>query len=1007
LQTNIWYHVAQTYDGTTLKLYVNGALDGQLAATGAIVTTTEPVRMGGGGDGGCQIYNLNGILDEPSLYDRALSSNEIAAIYNAGSNGKCFTPTPPVITAQPTNQTVQVGGTATFNITAAGTPPLNYQWSCNGTNLAGATNATLALLNVQLTNAGNYSVLITNLTGATNSAAAALTVFGLPPFITNQPASQNDFVGGTATFTVTVSGTAPLNYQWSVNNTNLIGATNATLSLPNIQLTNAGNYSVLITNLYGATNSATAVLTVNPLPPCDPTPSGIVAWWQAEGNALDSAGTNNGTLVGGVTYTNGEVGQAFNFNGSDNLVVADAPALNPTNAMTIECWAYPRTRLSPVTWTQFLVSKDSDCSANREFQLIVGDSQVRSGSGDFRATVWTASGNKSLDGATVLQTNTWYHVAQTYDGATLKLYVNGKLDGQLAATGPMVTTTEPVRLGGGADNGCTAYNYNGILDEPAIYNRALSSNEIAAIYNAGSNGKCPLPPAIFTQPTNQTVNATNTSNTATFKVVAGGTPTLKYQWSFNGTNLVNGTNATLSLTNAQLVSAGNYSVQVMNNYGSTNSSNAVLTVLAPPVISAQPTNQTAAAGGTASFSSTVTGTSPLIFQWRFNGTNISGATNLVLVLPNVQLTNGGSYSLRITNSYGSATSSNALLAVQAPPFITGQPTNQAVSLGGMAGFSVTANGSTPLNYQWLFNGSNITNATNSMLTLTNIQLPQAGVYTVWVTNAYGSTVSSNAVLTLNLPPTITNQPAGQRVAIGCEVVFSVGASGTAPLAYQWWKPSSILNGQTSPILILTNVQTADFTNYFVVITNNFGSATSTNVALIQDQLPVANQDILQRPAGGDTKVQVSTLLANDTDHDGDTLTLTGVSSNSAAGGTVTWSGNWVYYQPLAGYTNSDVFTYTISDGYCGGIATGNVLVQVITASGPSHNFTINLQPDGSVRLDFAGIPGWTYRIQYADTLPPVNWMDLSTNTADSLGDYEYIDMPPANSPTRFYRSVSP
>jgi hypothetical protein len=60
-----------------------------------------------------------------------------------------------------------------------------------------------------------------------------------------------------------------------------------------------------------------------------------------------------------------------------------------------------------------------------------------------------------------------------------------------------------------------------------------------------------------------------------------------------------------------------------------------------------------------------------------------------------------------------------------------------------------------------------------------------------------------------------------------------------------------------------------------------------------------------------------------------------------------------------------------------------------------------------VLLVFAGIPGWTYRIQYADTLPPSNWTDLSTNTADGLGVYQYVDMPPTNSPSRFYRSVSP
>jgi hypothetical protein len=60
-----------------------------------------------------------------------------------------------------------------------------------------------------------------------------------------------------------------------------------------------------------------------------------------------------------------------------------------------------------------------------------------------------------------------------------------------------------------------------------------------------------------------------------------------------------------------------------------------------------------------------------------------------------------------------------------------------------------------------------------------------------------------------------------------------------------------------------------------------------------------------------------------------------------------------------------------------------------------------------VKLVFAGIPGWTYRIQYADSLPATDWIDLSTNTADALGVYQFIDLPPTNAPARFYRSVSP
>ncbi|MGD0350433.1 MAG: immunoglobulin domain-containing protein [Verrucomicrobiota bacterium] len=116
-----------------------------------------------------------------------------------------------------------------------------------------------------------------------------------------------------------------------------------------------------------------------------------------------------------------------------------------------------------------------------------------------------------------------------------------------------------------------------------------------------------VPPSITTQPTNQTVVA---GQTATFTVGASGTPLLSYQWKFNGTNLLQATNSTLTLTNVQFNQGGNYTVLVTNLYGSILSSNALLTVLAPPFITVQPTNQTVVVGGTASFSVTASGTPP-------------------------------------------------------------------------------------------------------------------------------------------------------------------------------------------------------------------------------------------------------------------------------------------------------------------------------------------------------------------------------------------------------------
>ncbi len=187
-----WHHVAGVYDGAKIYLYVDGTLDVSQASTGAITQTSDLLTIGNNlGQPGLL---WNGLMDEVSLYNRALSAGEIAAIYNAGGAGKCVG-TPPTITTQPTNQTVTVGGTATFAVVATGTSPLSYQWSVNNTNIADATNASLTLANVQLNQAGGYSVVVSNAFGSTNSVTATLTVTGTPPSTTAQPTNQTVNVG--------------------------------------------------------------------------------------------------------------------------------------------------------------------------------------------------------------------------------------------------------------------------------------------------------------------------------------------------------------------------------------------------------------------------------------------------------------------------------------------------------------------------------------------------------------------------------------------------------------------------------------------------------------------------------------------------------------------------------------------------------------------------------------------------------------------------------------------
>jgi uncharacterized repeat protein (TIGR03803 family) len=175
-----------------------------------------------------------------------------------------LTPSPPVIVTQPVNQTVPAGYSATFAVSVTGDAVLKYFWLSNNIAIAGATNSTLTMTNVQLADSGaQFSCLITNYWGASNSSVATLTVNLGPPVILTQPVNQRVTAGQSATFSIAAIGGDPLDYLWLVNGVAIDGATNPVLTITNLQLSDSGaQYKCLVTNLWGATNSLSAVLTV-------------------------------------------------------------------------------------------------------------------------------------------------------------------------------------------------------------------------------------------------------------------------------------------------------------------------------------------------------------------------------------------------------------------------------------------------------------------------------------------------------------------------------------------------------------------------------------------------------------------------------------------------------------------------------------------------------------------------------------------------------------------------
>jgi len=228
---------------------------------------------------------------------------------------------------------------------------------------------------------------------------------------------------------------------------------------------------------------------------------------------------------------------------------------------------------------------------------------------------------------------------------------------------------------------------------------SVTSNAATLTVSAAS-----VAPSITTQPASQTVTA---GQTASFSVAASGTAPLSYQWNRNGTAVSGATSS--SYTTPATTSSDNgaqFAVVVNNTAGSVTSSVATLTVNAAPAapsITTQPASQTVTAGQTASFNVAATGTAPLSYQWQKNSVVIGGATSSSYTTPTTTSSdNGALFTVLVSNTAGSVTSSAATLTVSAAPVapsITAQPASQAVTAGQTASFSVAATGTAPLSYQ--------------------------------------------------------------------------------------------------------------------------------------------------------------------------------------------------------------------------------------------------------------------------------------------------------------------
>jgi hypothetical protein len=296
---------------------------------------------------------------------------------------------------------------------------------------------------------------------------------------------------------------------------------------------------------------------------CVPVPPRLVGWWRGEGDATDSAGTNNGTLRNGAGFAPGEVGSAFTFDASTGYVEVpdnDLWAFG-TDSFTIELWA--NWNAAPQGYSVF-VGNDEGVPGRKWIFSLVSDLL------EFTVQNPPASPVFLVRAPLTPSLNQWYHLAVVRNGNVFTIFLNGVAVGSEANSITIGNANAPLTIGQAEGLGY----FQGKLDEVSIYNRALAPNEIAAIYNAGSAGKC-RPPTIISQPQGQ---VGYWGRSVTFSVTASGSAPLGYLWYKDGFAIAWATNSSLVLTNLALDAGGNYSVVVSNALGSVISSNAFLTI---------------------------------------------------------------------------------------------------------------------------------------------------------------------------------------------------------------------------------------------------------------------------------------------------------------------------------------------------------------------------------------------------------------------------------------------
>jgi hypothetical protein len=491
-----WVHVVLSSDGTTTSLYLNGTLVQSVADTSGAQNFSDPWAIGNGTSGGASRF-FNGNICQVALYNHGLSSNSIVAHYYMGKYGLLPGTAVPIITNQPISQISFTNGMATFSVGLLSIYPTTNQWYKNGAPLAGQTNATLTLSNLQVSDAASYKVIAGNINGTTNSAIVSLTLQQISPY------------------DKTVVSDSPLAYY----------PLDSSIDTAPFAMDLSGH------GLFGL------YVNMDPVSSSQPGPSPHIP--------------NSLTFSSFSSYV-------------DLNAATPATQLNFSGPVSMEAWVEP---YDSSTFGD-IVAKGYDVNTYQEVTMRVN--------GPYGANYYASSGSTAVSGGQ--QGPNWSHVVLSSDGSHCNLYINGVLIQSASDTGGSQNFADTWAIGNGTVAGCTRFFYGSIC-QVAIYNHGLTTNQILSHYFMGLMGTAPSNsiPIISTQPQSQSAFGGG-SATFTFSFLSPLTTT--NLWYKNGIPLAGQTNRTLVLNNVQSGDAANYSVVIGNNIGTTNSVAASLTVLA-------------------------------------------------------------------------------------------------------------------------------------------------------------------------------------------------------------------------------------------------------------------------------------------------------------------------------------------------------------------------------------------------------------------------------------------